>query len=202
MVQGHQGRVHARLDLPVMDSGNSEQLDAKPQFLRVDEIPRRNPADAFPVHIHASDVAAECDGCQDGEFGSGVMTIHIVGRIGFRKPPAPRLRQRVFKRPSLMCHPCEDEVGGPVEDAGDGLQACGHQRFADRLDEWDAPTHAGLKIQVRAGGLGLREQLYPMRGQECFVGRHHGFPRRQRPQQVTSGWFDPADELHDDVDLG
>ena len=76
------------------------------------------------------------------------------------------------------------------------------QPFAQRLDDGDAAGHGRLERHHHAAGLGRREDLRAVHGQQRLVGRDHVLAGRNRFEHQLAGQVVAADQFDDDLDLG
>src|SRR3989338_6023295 len=81
------------------------------------------------------------------------------------------LCQGFVKAELLVPHPSKNVVGGPVDDAEDGVQLIGNETFSERLDNRNAAGDRGFEVHIYPGTIGCRKQLVPMVRKERFVGR-------------------------------
>jgi len=128
-----------------------------------------------------------------------VIPSHIKRRVRFGVAQLLGLFQDRFQRIPFGDHLGEDVVARPVDNASDRLDMVGAQALADRLDDRNAPGDTGFKRQGDIAAQGF--QLITVVRQHRLVGRRYPFAMAQGVLHHLPGIFDPAHQLHDDIDI-
>ena len=126
--------MHAQFDAFRRALGDAEQLDAVAELLGVLLMSAESslvmPLDVRLVEAHR---IAEGDGAHDRQLVRRIDAFDVEGRIGLGVAETLRFLEH-GRRSSGPCRAFgEDEVGRPVDDPGDPLDAVGGQPFAQAL---------------------------------------------------------------------
>jgi hypothetical protein len=182
--------------------GDGQQLDDVVEAAGVADVGGRDLRDALVVDLAGRHPGAEGDRGDDGGLGGGVVALDVGGGVGLGVAQGLRLGQRLGVGGTRLGHPREDVVRGAVDDAHDPVDPLAGQGLPQRADERDAAADRRLEQQVDARGLGGREQLGAVVGQQLLVGADHGLARPDGRQRQLAGRLDAADGLDHDVDAG
>ena len=182
--------------------GHRDGLDRVAQTPGHLDVVEGDPGDSLVVDVAGHDHCTEGDGGDDGGLGAGVEPLDVRGGVALGIAQALGLAQRFGVAGAALGHLGEDVVGRAVDDAHDPLHRLSRQRLPEGTDEGDGPRDGGLEQQIDTGVVGGREQLRAVVGQQLLVARHDRLALRDGVVQQAAGRLDPADDFHDDVDLG
>ena len=188
-------------DLAVLVGRDPEQLHDVAEVVGHLDVAGGDAGDALTRHVLAGDDGVVGDAGEDGELGRGVVAVDVRARVCLGVAQRLCAGQHVGVGRVLGGHPRQDVVRGPVEDPHDPADAVAGQRGAHRADDRDRAADGCLVEQVDAAGVGRRVQQRATLGDQCLVGGDDGRAGTQRLLDVLAGLLDPADDLHDDVDV-
>ena len=217
---GHEGRIDRHLDTRSLPIGRrllaflscgrcwrGDRLDDAKQPDGVAQLPGEldvefgDVPDALGVDRLGPDPETVGQRGQDPDLVGGVMAVDV--ERGFRLGVAQALGigEDLGELGSLELHPRQDVVAGAIDDAGDARDPIAGERFAQGLDDRDAPGHGGLVIQVGAVLGGQGEQFGAMGREQGLVGGDHGLAELEgRPDHLARGRH-PAHQFHHDLHL-
>ncbi len=110
--------------------------------------------------------------------------------------------QRLLKVHIIEGHPGEDIVGGPVDDPDHARDPVGHEAVLERADQGNASANAGFIVNVPAAAVSQLQKLPAVPGHQIFVGGNDMFIFFERRADQGARRFDPAHELHDNINRG
>ena len=102
----------------------------------------------------------------------------------------------------MLGHLREDEVGRPVHDPEDPIDALPCEGLAQGPDQRDPAGHGGFEVQIASRPVRGGEELLAVGREELLVGGHDRLAARQRAQEELARRLDTPHELADDVDPG
>jgi hypothetical protein len=171
----HHRRVNPHLNRLAILPCNCQQLDSVTQLVRVADVRRFYRSDAFSVNRLHANAIAEGNGGEDGDFVGGVVSVHIVGRVGFGEAFLLGFPQRLLKTHPVSAHAGEDVVGRAIDNADDAVNRLASEALLEGGDDGDATCDAGFKVNIRAPLFGSIQQFAPAFCQQFLVGGHDGF---------------------------
>ena len=95
----------------------------------------------------------------DCNFGCGIQTLDVGGRVGLGVSQLLSAAQRTGIVKAIFGHLGEDEVGGAIHDAQNTSNRLTAQAFAQRTNEWNATTDGGFEQQVDTAFVGNLKKL-------------------------------------------
>ena len=193
--------MHAQFHAFGRTLGDPEQLDSVAELLCVLDVGRVELGDALDVRLVEAHRIAEGDGAHDRQLVRRIDAFDVEGRIGLGVAQTLRFLEHGFEAQALVAHFGQDEVGRPVDDPGDPLDAVGGQPFAQGLDDRDAAGHCCFESDGDALLLRRVEDLVAVGRQQRLVGRHHVLPVFDGLEYEFLGHTVTADQLDDDIDF-
>jgi len=115
---------------------------------------------------------------------------------------ALRFGQHVLEARSLLAHLRQDEVRGPVDDAGDPLDSVGGQAFAQRRDDRHAAGNRRFEGDHYPFLLCGKENLVAVCSQQGLVGGYDMLAVVDRRQNQVLRDFSASDQFDHDIDVG
>ena len=122
--------MHPQFQSVLAAPGNSQQLDAITELLRVRQVGGVQIGDAFHVHLVKGDGRAKGIGRQQRQLVPGVDAVDIQAWVGLGKALGLSVLQGGGKAQPFAAHLRQDEVAGAVDDARHPFNAVGHQALA------------------------------------------------------------------------
>ena len=204
MVAGYEGGVDAGGDgfvagfvlEPVTDC---EELNGVARGLRGLNIVGGDIRDAFAVHVVGGDAGVEGEGGEDSGFGCGVVAFHVGGGVGFGVAESGGLGEHIVVGGTGGVHGVEDEVGGAIDNAGDGLDLVASEGAAERPNNGNGCGDGGFEVKVDAGLVGGFGEFGGVGRDEGLVGGDNGFAAAEGTEHEFARVVDAADDFDHEV---
>ena len=196
MDAGGDGFVSGFVLEPVADC---EELNGVARGLRGLNVVGGDIRDAFAVHVVGGDAGVEGEGCEDGGFGCGVVAFHIGGGVGFGVAESGSLGEHVVVGGTGGVHSVEDEVGGAIDDAGDGLDLITGKGAAERPNNGNGCGDGSFEVKVDTGLVGGLGEFGRVGRDERLVGGNNGFAAAESAEHEFARVVDAADDFDHEV---
>ena len=177
-----------------------DELDDTLAVAGVGHVFERDAGNALGVDFVRVDPGVGREGGQDGDLPAGVDALDVSGGVLLGIALLLGDLEGLFEGEILVDHRGQDEVGGAVEDAVDGLDLVAGEAEDQGPDERDAAADAGFKEVVDVVFLGDLQQFQTAGGHEFLVGRDHVLAGRQTLRGEVEGGVHAAHGLGDDPD--
>ena len=189
-------------DLLPLTDGAAQKLQLHAGRLSKGSVLRRDGGDARHQDAGGVDVFAEHHVGQDADLASGVDAVDVGSGVLLGVAAGLRVLERGVVALAELQHLREDEVRRAVENAADLEDLVRAEALAQRVQHRDAAADGGLKQEAHAVGLGQRQQLRAVLGDELFVGGDDVLADLQRAADEIQRRAAAADGLNDQKDLG
>ena len=180
----------------------AQQTNGAAQLVRVAEVDRADAPNALGRDLCRVEAFAEGDGGEQGQFRTGVETVHVGRRIGLGVTEPLGFGEHGFKRRPVLFNLGQDVIAGAVQDAEECLDAVTADALAQGGVNRDTAADGGFHGQLDALHGGLAPDVHAVERDQFLIRRHNALAVSDGAFHHLASHAGAADQFGDDLDAG